>query len=380
MTWIAPPVAPSSCVRVLALIILNLAPPRPLWADSGSLDVAGDSITKGFNAQSAAPCPHADQESLSWATGKTDGATLCGDGGEGVFSLAERLECRQGEPLARAEPNSAVSGARMKDFPRQASRIATFLRTQPPPRYTVVWLGHNDVCGGTVEKRRPRCAGGDDQDPDNYCRTTPAAFEREFRKGLDMLITVPQLQVGVAALVRVSLLCNHGEKPTCRAQEARSCSDLWKRAVNNGRGGAKGICGSLTAECSEQRIIDAYETAKAYRDILARVTAEYATIAEGGASRVVTVGGETVGGARKAVGVTMRFSEAPWVYKFTGADLSCCDCFHPSVVGQNTAARILFEGFTCTPTDVCCADADSAFADGLCTGENVGGTFVPGLF
>lgn len=349
-----------------------------------SMDAAGDSITKAFNAQSVPFCPHADQEFLNWATSDTHGADLCGAGSEGVFSQAERLECRKGADLVIGSPNSAVSGARMlDDFVAQASRIATFLRTQPAPRYVTVWLGHNDVCAGTIRKVNASCPRGSDQDRNNHCRTTPAAFEREFRKGLDLLISVPDTKIGVASLVRVSQLCNHEQKRSCLFGSASpSCDELWQTAAIGGPlfGLERGICGSLTIDCSHQRIIDAYVTAKAYRDILASVTAEYARIPAGETSRVVTIGGQTVGGATKAGGVLLDFSDAPWVYKFKGEELSCCDCFHPSAAGQHTAARLLFDGFTCSAADVCCADTEDARADGVCATTDTSGRFVPGLF
>ena len=73
-------------------------------------------------------------------------------------------------------------------------------------------MGHNDICSGTIERIQAECAEGDDQDPMNHCRTTEAAFEREFRKGLDVLITVPELKIGIAAPVRVTQLCNHSRQ------------------------------------------------------------------------------------------------------------------------------------------------------------------------
>ena len=150
-----------------------------------AMDAAGDSFTKAFNAQSRAVCPFDDQESFSWATSVTNETEPCLAGDEGVFSQAENLECRQGAPIIHATPNSAESGAQMlKDFVQQANSVATFLQTQSAPRYTTVLLGHNDICAGDLDKVQDSCSRGGDQDPTNHCRTTPAAFEREFRKGL----------------------------------------------------------------------------------------------------------------------------------------------------------------------------------------------------
>jgi lysophospholipase L1-like esterase len=352
-----------------------------------AMDAAGDSITKGFNAKSQALCGNDDQTSSSWATSDTHGTDLCGIGGEDVFSQAEQLECRRGTNLIIADPDNAETGAQMlKDFVDQATKIKTFLSVQPGPRYVTVWLGHNDVCAGTEDKTRLACPREGDQDPNNHCRTTSAAFEREFRKGLDLLITVPELKVGVASLVRVSQLCNFEGKDSCVLDLGPlpnlSCGDVWDTTSDIGKpfGLGNGICGSLTKSCSDQRITDAYETAKAYRDILENVTAEYVNIAVGAPSPSVTIGGQTVGGARKAEGASLTFSNAPWLYKFRSKQISCCDCFHPSRAGQDAIARILFDGVTCSSSDVCCGNSSDTLTQALCTTEDTSGAFVPGLF
>ncbi len=344
-----------------------------------SIDAIGDSISKAVNAGGAGECTNLDQERFNWATSITPDSAFCSDGGDGVYSQAERIECRQGAMIVNADPNSAESGAEMlKDFFAQAQESAALFGTHPPaaPRYVTVEMGHNDICSGTIERIQAECERGSDQDPMNHCRTTEAAFEREFRKGLDVLITVPELKVGIAAPVRVTQLCNHKAKTNC-SLVGGSCESLWERfAVIR----STGICGSITDDCSDERLKDGYETARAYRDIMARVSLEYAALAEGASSREMTVGGEPVGGAVKAAGTSISFSNASWVYKFTSEQISCCDCFHPSFRGQDVAARILFDGFTCSPEDVCCADTGDPVSDALCTAEDTGGTFHPGLF
>ena len=346
-----------------------------------SIDAIGDSISKAVNARENAQgsCTNRDQESFNWATSITEGGAFCSDGGDGVYSQAERIECRQGAMIVNTDPNSAESGAEMlKDFFAQAQESAMLFGTQPPaaPRYVTVEMGHNDICSGTIKRIQTDCAEGDDQDPMNHCRTTEAAFEREFRKGLDVLITVPELKVGIAAPVRVTQLCDHATKTNCSLLGG-SCESLWERIVVLRE---TGLCGSITIDCSDERLQDGYETAKAYRDIMDRVSAEYAAVAEGETSPEMEVGGETVGGAVKAAGASLSFSNAAWVYKFKSEQISCCDCFHPSLQGQDVAAQILFDGFTCSPTDVCCADTGDPVSDALCTTEDTGGTFHPGLF
>jgi hypothetical protein len=161
-----------------------------------------------------------------------------------------------------------------------------------------------------------------------------------------------------------------------------SCGELWNTISDGGKpfGFGHGICGSLTKDCSDQRITDAYETAKAYHDILENVTAEYANLAVGASSPTVTIGGQTVGGAPKAESMSLTFSNAPWLYKFQYKQISCCDCFHPSRTGQDAVARILFDGVTCSSSDVCCGDSEDTLTQALCATEDTSGAFVPGLF
>jgi len=342
-----------------------------------SMDACGDSITKAFNAQDQPLCLNTDQEQFNWSTGDTHGTNFCSAGDDGVFSHAEALECFKNADIIRADPNSARSGADMLgDFVSQATSIRNTLSVQPSPRYTTVMLGHNDICSGTVDKMQISCPAGADQDPNNHCWTTPDVFEREFRKGLDILITVDNLTIGVASIVRLSLLCNHGAKQSCTIFGPLSCQELWTGSVMIG----SPICGSLLADCSEQRLTDAYLMAQAYREILSRVSAEYAAIPEGGTSPSVFVGGQPVGGATKAPGVTLAYSDATWAFKFSAEFLTCCDCFHPSLPAQDTLSRILFEGLTCSSTDICCQDTGDPLTDATCQQEDTSGTFYPGFF
>jgi hypothetical protein len=346
-----------------------------------SMDVAGDSISKAFNGRGRFPCPNHAQEQFNWATSDTNGPSFCNAGPEGVYSQAERIECARGAVINRAVPNHAQSGAQvLLDFVNQAAAIQPYLSAQPAPRYVPVLLGHNDVCGGKVPKFLPSCEHGADQDPDNHCRTTPEAFERELRKGLDILITIPETTIGVAAMARVSELCKHGSKQNC--QLFTSCSNVWTVAAFTGWifGADNGICGSLTLDCSPQRLVDTYLTARAYRDVTERVAAEYAAVPPGGTSPVVTVGGQTVGGAVKAAGVAVVYSDAAWRVRFPAALLNCCDCFHPSPLGQHVTAATLFHGLTCTAQTPCCKDTGDMLDEALCSTPDTSGTFYPGFF
>ncbi|MGI8641179.1 MAG: SGNH/GDSL hydrolase family protein [Pyrinomonadaceae bacterium] len=333
-----------------------------------AIDVAGDSISKGVNA-GGAPCANADQEQYNWITGDTHGVNFCSAGSENVYSVLERLECDYQTNIFTALPNHAASGARMlSDFLAQAGNIKTYLNSQPAPRMAAVFLGHNDNCSGTITKTNASCSNSD-LDPNNYCRTKNDAFEREFRKGLEVLMSIPNTRIAVAAPVRVSQLCNFQNKANCQAPI--SCQVLWSN-VN--------ICGSLTQDCSPARIADTYKTMKAYRDILKNVTAEYAAIADGGTSRVVTIGGEIIGGGIKASGAAFIYSDAAWRYRFNADQLSCCDCFHPSAIGQDKLAQIMKNGLTCSPIQPCCRDTGDPLVDGKCSRRELKRISYNGLF
>ena len=103
-----------------------------------------------------------------------------------------------------------------------------------------------------------------------------------------------------------------------------------------------------------------------YHDILRDVTAEYATIPPGGTSRVVMIGGQTVGGGIRAAGTEFVFSDGPWYYRFNASQISCCDCFHPSATGQDTLARLAKSGLACSRINPCCRDTGDPLSDGKC--------------
>ncbi len=335
-----------------------------------AIDVAGDSISKGFNAGDAAPCANADQEQYNWITSDTHGANFCGAGNENVFSIVERLECDYSANIFAAAPNHAASGARMlADFLAQAGSIKTYLNAQFGQRMAAVFLGHNDNCSGTLTKTNASCSSSD-LDPNNYCRTKNSAFEREFRKGLEVLMSIPNTRIAVAAPVRVSQLCNLQNKSNCQVS-GTTCQFLWSNL---------NICASLTRDCSPARIADTYTTMKAYRDILKNVTAEYASIPDGGISRAVTIGGETVGGGAKAAGATFVYSDAAWRYRFNSDQLSCCDCFHPSGVGQDRLARMMKNGLSCNWINTCCHDTGDPLIDGKCGRRELKKLYYKGLF
>jgi hypothetical protein len=125
--------------------------------------------------------------------------------------------------------------------------------------------------------------------------------------------------------------------------------------------------------------MDSYSTMKAFHDILMSVTEEYEAVRVGGSSPVVMIGGQIVGGAEKAAGTTLVFSDAPWYYQFNSAQLSCCDCFHPSGLGQDTLARMMKNGLACSRLNPCCRDTGDPLADAKCSTLQRKRTFYRGL-
>ncbi len=315
-----------------------------------SIDAIGDSITRGFNANS---CSYGDQVGFNWATGDNHGTGYCSSGSDSTFSHAERLECAK--PGEIINLNDAESGATMRgDFAAQSAAARTNLSGAAAPRYVTVFMGHNDACSNTEDKTGNACGG--DQDPNNYCRTTNAAFERELREGMDQLIQIPSSRILVSALVRVSELCNFGSKNSCGLGFGTNCSFFWQNLTTIF--GAGGVCHSLTADCSSARRIDMYNTTVAYNAILEAVATEYAAIPAGGTSAT---------GAVKSTDVGIRYVEAPFHYKFASGDISCCDCFHPGVTGQTKLAEGTYQGVQCSAASPCCAPSADPLTNASCS-------------
>src|SRR5581483_4978999 len=319
-----------------------------------------DSISRGFDANESS-CNYGDNVSRVWATGDDHGSAFCNAGGNGTFSHAERLECQKGGNVTIF--NDAASGADMlDDFHAQATAAKLNLSSAPAPRYVVVFMGHNDACTSTTSRTGNACGG--DHDPNNYCRTTDAAFEREFRKGLDQLIQIPTVRILVLATARASELCNFESMDGCGVTLGLPCSTVWGQPFVD-------ICRSLTDDCSSQRRIDMYETLVRYNAILDSVTEEYAGI---------PIGGSSATGAVKAPGVEMRFSLGPFQYKFQAADVSCCDCFHPSDHGQAILAEAGWNGYACSAATPCCAESGDVLKDARCDVEDHSSVFPGGFW
>ncbi len=92
------------------------------------------------------------------------------------------------------------------------------------------------------------------------------------------------------------------------------------------------------------------------------------------------VGGETVGGTAKAAGTLFVYSDAAWQFRFKSAQLSCCDCFHPSAAGQDQLGRIMKNGLSCSPIQACCKETGDPLIDGKCARTEVKRVYYKGFF
>ena len=347
-----------------------------------SMVVIGDSMARAYNAGGGeffeGSCAFADQTKYSWATNDNNG-TLCT--ADPVYSHKERLECANNKNLSAY--NAAVSGANMRDDAyKQAVAARNWIVTRAAPRYIAFLLGHNDICQGHRD-RFSTCTPSSTKDPNNYCRTKNFAFEKQFRRALDELVQIPDSRIGVAILVRVSQLCNHpGKNVDCGVFFDCSCQDVWDTAQTDVADvfEGPGICESVTSDdCSDARVAHAHRTWRAYKNILIRVTNEYAAVAAG--ANVPANAPFGTGNVTKANGVQVQYSEAISNYKFSSSDIQNCDCFHPSSSAQNKISRYLYRGLTCTAITPCCRDVGTSNVDnGKCRYTWTDGRKIPGLW
>jgi len=145
----------------LGLLVLAVAPSVRAAVLANSISVSGDSISRGFNANTSS-CNYGDNVSRSWATGDDHGTSFCSAGPTGTYSHAERLECAAGGDITNF--NDARTGATvLGDFATQATNIKLNLSSSLAPRYVPVFMGHNDACTHTTSKTGNSCSG--DSDP-----------------------------------------------------------------------------------------------------------------------------------------------------------------------------------------------------------------------
>jgi len=197
--------------------------------------------------------------------------------GDSIDSHYTRLRRMAGSTVVR-EYNVARSGARMDELERQLRAAAAF-----PVDYVTVMMGANDLCTSSAATM-----------------TSPADFEARFSRALTALTSLrPQARVFVTSIPNVNQLWSllHGD---ARAQKA------WDRYH---------ICPSVLASSrtvAERGAVAARE--RQFNAILARVCGKFRACRYDG--------GATFG------------------FRFTPADVSPVDYYHPSERGQRSLAAL----------------------------------------
>lgn len=204
-----------------------------------------------------------------------------GTAADGVTSHYERIFERNAAVAGR-NFNDSVSGARMRDAPAQAARAV-----QQGAEYVTVLMGGNDVCASSKETM-----------------TSLAAFESAFRQAMDILVTgLPGTKIYVVSVPDVYQLWNVHRSNLL----ALAVWDSFK------------ICQSMLAPSNTEADRQQVRTRNMdYNAVLKRVCGEYPNCRHDG-GRVFD-------------------------YRFTPADVSTVDYFHPSVTGQQNLAEISWRG------------------------------------
>jgi len=359
----------------------------------GYLDATGDSLSVAYNSvENGLPnlnsgygtggrsCPNGGITGRNWGAELDNPQCIKGSGP--VNSFADQINCGT-SPLVKVANHALIGATLLGDFKKQANSIQQSLSTQPKPRQVLNFLGHNDICNGVQNKTSTSCTSTN-LDPKNYCRPFVGALEWAFRDGLDSLIVVSDTTISILAPARVSQLCRASKEQMCQQAlyigSPNSCANAWKpKALIN----PSGICQLLTFDCSDERISDAYVLQKSYHDMMFSVVKEYAAIQVNGKSPLYTFNGQTAGGAVKAVGVNLAISDTAWFSQLSLSDISCCDCFHASVAGEQKLADAAINGVSCTASNPCCSDGGSTLNNAKCengtNGVDTSGTFYSGL-
>ncbi len=364
-----------------------------------SIDAAGDSVSVGVDADEN-QCTYVANPPFSWLTppkGIVYEHSCNPNQTESVFNVVERVNCSRSaaDPVIISMDNHAVSGSTMiGNFYNQTVAIKASFASLPQTeqRLVIVLMGHNDYCSGKITQKywpfwpfTQSCSNlpnSADRDPELHCSAYPGSFEREFRRGLDQLVQIPNIKIAVISPGRLTQLCNLQTK---LHKSGIACAAFWAAADLIGRD----ICIPLTGttwtdiQCSDGRVSRAYTRLADYRASLFTAAQAYNAIQVGGLTPVFTYKGSSAGGAVKANGVVITNSDILWKSRTVSSMVSSCDCFHPSAKGQSLIANVAVNGFQCgsDPSTECCADDNDAsqpLASGYCRLRDTH-TFIPSL-
>jgi lysophospholipase L1-like esterase len=283
------------------------------------MSVAGDSITRAF----AASCEcnlgfgcllecllgGTEQPQYSWFDGSSSA----------VFTLLDRYVVF--DPSIGADSSAPDSGARMRggsdSFDVQALRI---LGQIPLPDLAVVLLGGNDIC--SRDCAQPGACG------------SPLFTDAEWREAVDLGLSrltagLPEgATVYLGSVPRVQDLYASGLVKQTEEEDV-DCEFAWEtfdicRIVTN--------ASTTNGETQAFRLAAIEERQRRYNEILREEAAAYDTNANGLNPRGIRVAAEYTDEDTPSVGT----------FFFTADDINGSDCFHPSLLGQNAIANLLW--------------------------------------
>lgn len=272
----------AALVLVFAVAVTLLGPASPTRAAApalpSSMAALGDSITRAYNT---GPSAYQDYPANSWSTGPT----------ASVRSHYARILAQNGA-VAGKNFNDAVSGARMADLAAQVN-----VANSQGVGYVTILMGGNDVCTSSESTM-----------------TSVSLFTSQFQAAMNSLAaSSPNANVYVLSIPDVY--------------------NLWAILKGNGTArffwGLFGICQSMLARPTStlpadvQRRADVSQRNQDFNLALQQVCATYAPTPAAGVTGVCRYDG----------GATFNT-------KFTAADVSTRDYFHPSLSGQTKLAAV----------------------------------------
>ncbi len=283
----------------------------------GKAAAAGDSITMGFGAD----CRYnywfwdlfcllgGDQPEHSWFDGWDSS----------VNSVHDKY--KQLDSSIAANKNAAASGSEMRggsnNFATQAANIVAQSTT---PDHVEVVLGGNDICNR------------DCTDPANCSNPlyTESQWRSSVQAGLNTLVSgLPTgSTVYLGGVPRVQDLRAAGLAKQATTYRI-NCNNIWSSfdvcsIATNG--------GSMSGESFAQRQAAIEVAQQRYNEILAEEASAYNSNANGQNPRGIEVVADYSGEGTTSTGT----------FQFGKDDIDGGDCFHPSVLGQNKVANLMW--------------------------------------
>jgi lysophospholipase L1-like esterase len=278
---------------------------------------AGDSITMGF----AADCRYnryfwdlfcligGDQPEHSWFDGWSSR----------VNSVHDKY--KQIDSSISANKSAAASGSEMRGGSNNlATQAANIVAQTTTPDHVEVVLGGNDICNRD-------CTDGSNCSNPLY---SESQWRSSVQSGLNTLVQGLPLgsTVYFAGVPRVQDLRAAGVAKQATSSRIR-CENIWStfNVCNVATSG-----GSMSGESSAQRLAAIEVAQQRYNEIIAEEANAYNTNSNSQNPRGIEVVTDYAGENVASTGT----------FAFTKDDIDGGDCFHPSLLGQNKVANLMW--------------------------------------